>query len=60
MSANDDAAQVAEDYRMALEDLTSSQRHEIGNLTVIARENTEYALAISEVLQSHIKKVGPA
>jgi hypothetical protein len=53
-----DSAEVAEDYRMALEDLSSNMRFEISNLTVIARENTEHALAIAEVLQQHILKVG--
>jgi hypothetical protein len=52
-----DSAEVAEDYRMALEDLSSNMRFEISNLTVIARENTEHALAIAEVLQQHILKV---
>lgn len=49
---------MAEDYRLALEDLSSNMRFEISNLTVIARENTEHALAIAEVLQQHILKVG--
>lgn len=53
-----EAEEVAEDYRLALEDLTSNMRFEISNLTVIARENTEHALTIAEVLQQHILKVG--
>ena len=53
-----DAAEIAEDYRHALEDLTSNMRFEISNLTMIARENTEHALTIAEVLQKHILKVG--
>lgn len=53
-----DSAEVAEDYRLALEDLSSNMRFEISNLTTIARENTEHALAIAEVLQQHILKVG--
>lgn len=53
-----EADEVAEDYRLALEDLSSNLRFEISNLTVIARENTEHALAIAEVLQQHILKVG--
>jgi pre-mRNA cleavage complex 2 protein Pcf11 len=52
-----DGAEVAEDYRLALEDLSTNARFEISNLTLIARENTEHALAISEVLQQHILKV---
>ncbi|KAL1879377.1 hypothetical protein VTK73DRAFT_7014 [Phialemonium thermophilum] len=59
MSLNDNSAEVAEDYRLALEDLTMNSRYEITNLTVVARENTEHAHAISEVLQEHIKKVPP-
>jgi hypothetical protein len=55
-----ESAEVAEDYRLALEDLSSNMRFEISNLTVIARENTEHALAIAEVLQQHILKVRPA
>ncbi|CAM1509311.1 Fc.00g030500.m01.CDS01 [Cosmosporella sp. VM-42] len=54
-----DAAEVAEDYRHALEDLSSGGRFEISNLTVIARENTEHALTIAEVLQQHILKAPP-
>ena len=50
--------EVAEDYRKALEDLTMNSRYEISNLTVIAKENTEHALAISEALKTHIKRVG--
>lgn len=53
-----ESEEVAEDYRLALEDLSGNMRHEISNLTVIARENTEHALAIAEVLQQHILKVG--
>lgn len=51
------SAEVADDYRRALEDLTTNVRYEISNLTMIARENTEHAMAISEVLQDHIIKV---
>ncbi|KAH6897437.1 hypothetical protein B0T10DRAFT_186333 [Thelonectria olida] len=54
-----ESAEVAEDYRLALEDLSSNMRFEISNLTVIARENTEHALAIAEVIQQHILKAPP-
>lgn len=54
-----EAAEVAEDYRIALEDLNTNMRFEISNLTVIARENTEHALVIAEALEKHILKVGP-
>ncbi|KAG9231019.1 hypothetical protein BJ875DRAFT_506952 [Amylocarpus encephaloides] len=50
---------VAEDFRSALVDLTLNSRYEISNLTVIARENTEHAYAISESLKSHIKQTSP-
>lgn len=52
--------EVADDYRKALEDLTMNSRYEISNLTVIAKENTEHALAISEALKNHIKQTSPA
>lgn len=52
-----EAEEVAEDYRHALEDLSSNARFEISNLTVIARENTEHALLIAETLEKHIFKV---
>ncbi|CCU82403.1 mRNA cleavage factor complex component Pcf11 [Blumeria hordei DH14] len=51
--------EVAEDYRIALEALTLNSRYEISNLTVIAKENTEHALAISEALKDHIKTTSP-
>lgn len=57
MSEEDHAAGVAEDYKDALEGLTSNARVEISNLTLIARENTESAHAIAEVLVDHIKQV---
>lgn len=55
----DDAAEVADDYRQALEDLSVNSRIEIATLTNIARENANHGLAIAEVLQNHIKKVRP-
>jgi pre-mRNA cleavage complex 2 protein Pcf11 len=50
--------EVAEDYKASLEDLAMNSRYEISNLTVIAKENTEHALAISRVLENHIRTVG--
>ena len=50
--------EVAEDFRGALLDLALNSRYEISNLTVIAKENTEHALPISDALKSHIKQVG--
>ena len=51
--------EVADDYKNSLEDLVMNSRYEISNLTVIAKENTEHALAISRVLENHIKTVSP-
>jgi hypothetical protein len=51
------AVEVAEDFKSALEDMTTVLRVEIMNLCQIAKENTEHAFEISEVLQSHILKV---
>lgn len=50
--------EVAEDYKRALEELSMNTRVEISNLTVIAQENIEHALAISEALKNHIRTVG--
>jgi hypothetical protein len=50
--------EVAEDYKASLEDLAMNSRYEISNLTVIAKENTEHAHAISRVLENHIRNVG--
>lgn len=49
---------LVEDYKISLEDLTNNDRFQINNLTVIARENTEHAMAISRVLENHIGQVG--
>jgi hypothetical protein len=51
------AAEVAADFRDALQDLRMNSRPEISNLTLIAKENTEYAQAISTELEQHIKSV---
>lgn len=58
MSSYTESEDVAGDFRDALEDVTSNSRYEIQNLTVIARENTEHALAISGALMEHVKRVG--
>ena len=49
--------EVAEDYRRELEELSGINRAEISTLTMIARESTEHAMAISDVLVQHIIKV---
>ncbi len=51
------ADEVAEDYKSSLEFLTNNDRYAINNFTVIAKENTEHADAISNVLVEHISKV---
>lgn len=48
---------VAEDFKESLKDLHVNSRVEINTLTMIAKENTEQALAISRVLENHIKSV---
>ncbi|KAI1083911.1 hypothetical protein F5B20DRAFT_357687 [Whalleya microplaca] len=57
--SNSESEAVARDFREALEDIQSNARYEIQNLTLIARENTEHALAISGALQEHIKRAPP-
>ena len=49
--------EIAEDYKSSLEDLTSNDGIQIRTLTVIAKENTEHAMAISRVLENHIRSV---
>ncbi|KAG9204800.1 hypothetical protein G6514_010031 [Epicoccum nigrum] len=53
------AAEVAADFRDALQDLRLNSRPEISNLTLIAKENTEYAQAISTELENHIRTTRP-
>ncbi|KAL4743221.1 hypothetical protein BDV11DRAFT_179242 [Aspergillus similis] len=60
MSAALASDEVAEDYKNSLEDLTTNDRFQISNLTVIAKENTEHAMAISRVLENHIRTTPPA
>lgn len=59
MSAGLPSDEVAEDYKNSLEDLTMNSRYEISNLTVIAKENTEHGMAISRVLENHIRNTPP-
>lgn len=49
--------EVALDFQDALQDLQINNRFEISNLTIIAKENTEHAQAISRALEKHIKTV---
>ena len=48
---------VGEDFGESLKDLQVNNRLEISNLTIIAKENTEHAQAISKALENHIKTV---
>ncbi|KAI1107339.1 hypothetical protein F4804DRAFT_297639 [Jackrogersella minutella] len=59
MSNESESEAVAQAFREAVEDLQGFARHEINTLTMIARENTEHAHAISGALQEHIKRVVP-
>jgi len=58
MTSYSESEAVAKDFREALEDIQTVGRPEISNLTIIARENIEHALAISGALVDHIKRVG--
>ncbi|RWA11551.1 hypothetical protein EKO27_g3537 [Xylaria grammica] len=58
MSSYSESDAVAKDFREALEDIQTIGRPEISNLTIIARENIEHALAISGALVDHVKRVG--
>lgn len=58
MSYENSSDEVADDYLQALRGLEMNSRYEISNLTVIAKENTEHALAIAEAVKTHIKQVG--
>jgi pre-mRNA cleavage complex 2 protein Pcf11 len=53
----DEPPEVALAFREALEDLQSNDQYAIENLTVIAKESTEFAQAICQELETHIKKV---
>jgi hypothetical protein len=51
------SAEVAADFKDALQDLKVNSRPEISNITNIAKENTEHAQAISRELETHIRTV---
>lgn len=59
MASYEESDDFIEDFKGALEDLQVNNRYDIQNLTMIARENTEHALVISQALQDHIKRVAP-
>lgn len=60
MSGEDQEQMMIDDWRAAVEDLKDNVRHEIITLTNLARELTTIAYPIAEILEQHIKKVGPA
>lgn len=49
---------MVDDWRAAVEDLKDNVRHEIITLTNLARELTNIAYPIADILEQHIKKVG--
>lgn len=51
------AAEVAADFRDDLQYLRMNSKPQISTLTLIAKENTEYAQAISTELETHIRTV---
>ncbi|KAF2491827.1 hypothetical protein BU16DRAFT_468421 [Lophium mytilinum] len=53
------SAEVAADFKDALQDLKINSRPEISNLTIIAKENTEHAQGISRELEKHIQTTRP-
>lgn len=57
MDSTAESAEVVEDFKDALQDLQSNSKPTIDVLTVIAKENTAHAEAISNVLEEHIKTV---
>ncbi|KAL9120220.1 MAG: hypothetical protein Q9187_003222 [Circinaria calcarea] len=59
MSGGQPSDEVAEDYKLALQDLITNDIYGIHNLTVVAKEYTEYAPAISKALEEHIRKAPP-
>lgn len=55
--AGDDLPEVVQSFREALEDLQRNDQYEIENLTMIAKEATEHAQAISQEVEAHVRKV---
>jgi len=49
--------EIAADFKDCLNDLQLNVRHEISNLTIIAKENIEHAQALSRTLENHIRTV---
>ncbi|KAF3765807.1 hypothetical protein M406DRAFT_290031 [Cryphonectria parasitica EP155] len=59
MSAEDEEQSMIQDWQAAVEDLKDNVRHEILTLTNLARELTNIAYPIAEILEQHIKKAPP-
>lgn len=57
MTSSAASADVAADFEDSLKDLQMNNRYEISTLTIIARENIQHAMAISRVLETHVKTV---
>lgn len=55
--ANEGLPDVVLDFREALEELSRNDQYQIENLTMIAKEATEFAQAISQEVETHIRKV---
>lgn len=53
----EDVPEVVLSFAEALEDLQRNDQYEIENLTMIAKEATEHAQAISQAVESHVRKV---
>ena len=51
------AEEVAADFKDCLSDLQMNNRYEISNLTIIAKENIDFAQALSKALENHIRTV---
>lgn len=51
---------IEEDFRLALEELTTNDRYAISNLTLIAKESVAAAESISRCLVNHINRAPPS
>lgn len=49
---------IADEYRIALRDLTFNSKPIINNLTFFAQENVAHAAVLSRVLSDHLVNVG--
>lgn len=51
------SAEVCEEYRSSLEDLTFNSKPLINVLTMLAEENIKYAPEIVQVIENHLRRV---